>query len=62
MQKRVHLVDLVKSFQTSIKLFTIYIYLLSKMGLDTAENELRVTPNRLRVLRITLRAVRLAFF
>ena len=33
MQKRVNLVDLVKSFQTSIH------YLLAKFGFDTAENE-----------------------
>ena len=32
-QKRVHLVDLVKSFQTST------YYLLAKFGFDTAENE-----------------------
>ena len=32
MQKRVNLVDLVKSFQTSI------YYLLAKFGVDTAEN------------------------
>ena len=40
-QKRVHLVDLVKSFQTSIDyfVFTIYLHLLAKIGVDTAENE-----------------------
>ena len=32
MQKRVNLVDLVKSFQTSV------YYLLAKLGVDTAEN------------------------
>ena len=42
MQKRVNLVDLVKSFQTSIYmylvLFTSIYYLLAKFGFDTAEN------------------------
>ena len=32
-QKRVNIVDIVKSFQTSI------YYLLAKVGFDTAENE-----------------------
>ena len=41
MQKRVNLVDLVKSFQTSTKKYLIIIlkYFLAKFSLDTAENE-----------------------
>ena len=36
----VNLEDLVKSFQTSIYylVFTIYLHLLAKIGVDTAEN------------------------
>ena len=36
MQKRVNLVDLVKSFQTSIYLY--YYELLANFGVDTAKN------------------------
>ena len=42
MQKYANIVDLVKSFQTSTSIyylvFTIYTYLLAKIGFDTAEN------------------------
>ena len=38
-QKCVNLVDLVKSFQKSIYVYSsIYMYLLAKFGVDTAEN------------------------
>ena len=50
-----NLIDLAKNFLTSI------YYLLAKIGFGTAENELRVTPNRLRVLRLPLRAIRVTF-
>ena len=37
-QKRVDLVDLVKSFQSFKRVFSIYVYLLANIGFDTAEN------------------------
>ena len=33
-------------------------YLLPKINVDTAENELRVNPNRVRALRVKLRVIR----
>ena len=35
--------------------YSVFWYFLAKIGVDTAENELRVNPNRVRVLRVTLR-------
>ena len=49
-QKRVNLVDLVKSFQTSIS------FLLAKFGVDTAENEpLKVCQKFAKNKNVTMR-------
>ena len=48
-QKCVHLVDLVKSFQTSI------YYLLAKFGVDTAENGLLTVCQKLAKVRKNVR-------
>ena len=54
MQKHVNLVDLVKSFPTSLSIVTfsqyslptnIYHYLVAKIGVDTAENEPLKVPS-----------------
>ena len=49
MQKHVNLVDLVKSFQTSIQ------YLLAKFGVDTAENGPLKVCQKIAKVRITVR-------
>ena len=50
MHKRVNLVDLVKSFPSSI------YYLLAKFGFDTAENEpLKVCQKLAKLVRIKVR-------
>ena len=37
--------------------FNIFWYLVAKLDVDTAENEFRVNPNRVRVLRVMLRVL-----
>ena len=54
MQKYEHRANFVKSFPASI-----YYYLLAKFGVDTAENDLRANPNRVRVSRVKLRVIRI---